>query len=194
MWQLWQSIFPRACGNFDNLYSSQKACMWQLWQAFRAWRFPFCDLPSVKNYSQLGHTVCQSGKIEKFFGFQQVEIVPKWNCSEVAPAFVGSQCAHGGSEGPNRAALPVTKYTIILPVSLKFCRQGGYHTFSNTDTRFAPNIFGRACFFSLRRPVRTASALDNWQIRYSAPKMEDAIIRSAHLRWRACVVRYDVAP
>ena len=32
--------------------------------------------------------------------------------------------------------------------------------------RFAPNILGRACFFSVWRPVWTASALDNWQIRY----------------------------
>ena len=37
-------------------------------------------------------------------------------------------------------------------------------------------------FFSVWRPVRTASALDNWQIRYSAPKMEEVIIRSAHRR------------
>ena len=35
----------------------------------------------------------------------------------------------------------------ILPISLTFGRQGGYHTFSNTDMRFAPNILGRACFF-----------------------------------------------
>ena len=42
--------------------------------------------------------------------------------------------------------------------------------------------FGSRVFFSVWRPVWTASALDNWQIRYSAPKMEDAIIRSAHRR------------
>ena len=68
------------------------------------------------------------------------------------------------------------------PISLTFGRPGGYHTFSNTDMRFAPNILGRACVFSVWRPVRTASALDNWQIRYSAPKMEGIIIRSAHRR------------
>ncbi|ACO68858.1 predicted protein [Micromonas commoda] len=67
-------------------------------------------------------------------------------------------------------------------MSLTFGRQRGYHTFSNTDTCFAPIILGRACFFSAWRPVRTASALDNWQIRYSAPKMEEVIIRSAHRR------------
>jgi len=50
-------------------------------------------------------------------------------------------------------------------ISLTFGRQGGYQTFSNTDTRFAPNKQGRACFFSVWRPVRTASALDDWQIR-----------------------------
>ena len=69
-----------------------------------------------------------------------------------------------------------------------------YRSVAHTDTCFAPNILGRACFFFVWRPVWTASALDNWQIRYSAPKMEDAIIRSAHRRWRACVVRYDVSP
>ena len=37
------------------------------------------------------------------------ENCPEMNCSEVAPAFVGPPCAHGGSERPNRAALPVTK-------------------------------------------------------------------------------------
>ena len=63
--------------------------------------------------------------------------------------------------------------------SLTFGRHGRYHTFSNTDTRFAPNKKGRACFFSVWRPFWTASALDNWQLRYSAQKMEDAIIRSA---------------
>ena len=53
---------------------------------------------------------------------------------------------------------------------------------------------GSRVFCSLWRLVWTASALDNWQLRYSAPKMEDAIITSAHWRWRVCVVRYDVAP
>ena len=42
--------------------------------------------------------------------------------------------------------------------------------------------FGSRVFFSVWRPVWTASALDNWQIRYSAPKMEGIIIRSAHRR------------
>ena len=71
---------------------------------------------------------------------------------------------------------------IPVSISLTFGRQGGYHTFSNTDMRFAPNILGRACFISLWRPVRTASALSGSLIRCSAPKMEDAIIRSAHRR------------
>ena len=63
-----------------------------------------------------------------------------------------------------------------------FDSDGGYHTFSNTDTRFAPKVLGRGCFFSVWRPVRTASALSGSLIRCSAPKMEDAIIRSAHRR------------
>ena len=54
-----------------------------------------------------------------------------------------------------------------------------HRSVANTDTCFEPNILGRACFFSVWRPVWTASALDNWQLRYSAPKLEDAIIRSA---------------
>ena len=37
------------------------------------------------------------------------------------------------------------------------------------------------CFFRMA-PVWTASALDSWQIRYSAPKMEGIINRSAHRR------------
>ena len=57
-----------------------------------------------------------------------------------------------------------------------------HRSVANTDTRFEPNILGRACVFPVWRPVRTASALDNWQIRYSAPKMEGIIIRSAHRR------------
>ena len=39
-----------------------------------------------------------------------------------------------------------------LPISLTFGRQGGYHTFSNTDMRFAPNILGRACCFFRMAP------------------------------------------
>ena len=69
-----------------------------------------------------------------------------------------------------------------------------HRSVANTDTCSAPNKQGRACFFSVWRPVWTASALDNWQSRYSAPKMEDAIIRSAPWCWLVCVVRYDVAP
>ena len=57
-----------------------------------------------------------------------------------------------------------------------------HRSVANTDTRFEPNKQGRACVFSVWRPVWTASALDNWQIRYSAPKMEGIIIRSAHRR------------
>ena len=57
-----------------------------------------------------------------------------------------------------------------------------HRSVANIDTRFAPNKQGRACVFSVWRPVRTASALDNWQIRSSAPKMEGIIIRSAHRR------------
>ena len=38
--------------------------------------------------------------------------------------------------------------------------------------------FGSRVFFSLWRPVRTASALSGSLIRCSAPKMEDAIIRA----------------
>ena len=68
-----------------------------------------------------------------------------------------------------------------------------HRSVANTDTRFEPNILGRACVFSVWRPVWTASVLSGSLIRCSAPKMEDAIIRSAHRRWRACFVRYDVA-
>ena len=37
--------------------------------------------------------------------------------------------------------------------SLTFGRHGRYHTFSNTDTRFAPNKKGRACFFFRMAPI-----------------------------------------
>ena len=57
-----------------------------------------------------------------------------------------------------------------------------HRSVANADTRFAPNKQGRACVFSAWRPAWTASALDNWQIRYSAPKMEGIIIRIAHRR------------
>ena len=52
---------------------------------------------------------------------------------------------------------------------------------------------GSRVFFPLWRPVRTASALGGSLIRCSAPKMEDAIINSAHWCWRVCVARCDVA-
>ena len=57
-----------------------------------------------------------------------------------------------------------------------------HRSVANTDTRFAPNILGRGCFISLWRQVWTASALSGLLIRRLAPKMEDAIVRSAHPR------------
>ena len=36
---------------------------------------------------------------------------------------------------------------------MTFGRQGRYHTLSNTDTRFAPNKKGRACFFFRMAPI-----------------------------------------
>ena len=57
-----------------------------------------------------------------------------------------------------------------------------HRSVANTDARSAPNKQGRACVFSVWRPVRTASALSGSLIRCSAPKMEDDIVRSAHRR------------
>ena len=48
-----------------------------------------------------------------------------------------------------------------------------HRSVANTETRFEPNILGRGCFISLRRPVRTASALSGLLIRCLAPNMED---------------------
>ena len=75
----------------------------------------------------------------------------------------------------------------ILPISLTFGRQGGYHTITGRlqiQTRTSRQIFWVAgvLFPSLWRPVWTASALSGLLIRCLAPKMEDAIIRSAHRR------------
>ena len=41
----------------------------------------------------------------------------------------------------------------LLPYIVDFRSAGGYHTFSNTDMRFAPNILGRACFFRMAPSV-----------------------------------------
>ena len=51
-----------------------------------------------------------------------------------------------------------------------------HRSVANADTRSAPNKQGRACVFSLWRPVRTASALDNWQTPKYATRRQ---------RWRA---------
>ena len=55
-----------------------------------------------------------------------------------------------------------------------------HRSVANTDTCFEPNIWVARVFPPLHGAQEwTASALDNWQLRYSATKLEDAIISSA---------------
>ena len=69
-----------------------------------------------------------------------------------------------------------------------------YRSVANTDTRFAPNILGRACFFPYGAQFgrRARKTTGKYAVRRQI-KVEDAIIGSAHRRWRVCVARYDVA-
>ena len=80
----------------------------------------------------------------------------------------------------------VKDHIYILPISFDFrsarCLPHDHRSVAHTDTRFAPKVLGRGCFLSVWRPVWTASVLSGSLIRCSAPKMEDAIIRSAHRR------------
>ena len=77
----------------------------------------------------------------------------------------------------------------ILPISLTFGRQGGYHTITDRlqiQTRASSQTFWVAGVWRL---VWTARALDRLLIRCSAPNMEDIVIGRAHRRFRVFVVR-----